>query len=222
MSPPEFHSANFGWGSDSSSDGLGRYAARGVGRGLRRGRGFSRGTTIRGRGNRGVPTTRGTTRSTALASTGTTAALSKTLKSITLTKISKLQKQRTAFGHRKEALLKEIGKAEYDQQERVERLVAAVKDENVPVSSDVDLSNILRWVDQSCVDTSVSHEKLLGFEEMLRGQLNMQTRRLDLADLYSRLLREWLSSSSVEFNELFVAEEDTSSEDSFEVIEKDR
>lgn len=124
----------------------------------------------------------------------TTAALSQTLKSITITKIAKLEKQRTSYASHKDATLKALN-ADPDQRSRVLKLLSGVKKLDIPLKSKSDLSNIHRWLNQSLYDDSVPQSMLQDFENQLRAHLDMQTRRLDLADLYSRLLREWLNSA---------------------------
>ncbi|KAL1954326.1 hypothetical protein VTO42DRAFT_1400 [Malbranchea cinnamomea] len=57
-----------------------------------------------------------------------------------------------------------------------------------------DLDAIRRWLDQSKYDPSVSDFALAKFENNLRSILDVHTRRLNLAALYSRLLIEWLGS----------------------------
>jgi hypothetical protein len=149
----------------------------------------------------------------------TATALSQTLKSITITKIAKLEKQRISFANRKHDILDAVENAATNQRERVSILLSGVKELDLPLSSGTDLSNIQRWINQSDFDDSIPQSMLIGFEEQLRSLLDVQTRRLDLADLYSRLLREWLNSSD-EGEE--IVEEDGSLDGSFEVVEKDR
>ena len=61
------------------------------------------------------------------------------------------------------------------------------------------------------------------FERELTARLDVQTRRLDLADLYSRLLREWLSSGGeVISDEDLVMEESASLDGNFDVVEIER
>jgi len=151
-----------------------------------------------------------------------TADLSKTLQSITITKIAKLEKQRFQYAAHKKAVLDSANEAEH-QREVVFRLLSGVEELGIPVSSDLDLSNIHRWLEQSHFDHSIPDSMLVEFEAQLRSQLDMQTRRLDLADLYSRLLREWLNSSNSGPEGGMIVEDDASSLDgSFEVVEKDR
>lgn len=149
-----------------------------------------------------------------------TAALSRTLKSITITKIAELEKQRITFAARKQALLKAAEQAEPDKRQKVLGLLEGVNSLDLPSSSNVSLHNMQRWLDQSHFDDSIPDEMLQSFDEQLRSQLDVQTRRLDLADLYSRLLREWLNSTNLEPEAEI---DDTMSLDgSFELVEKDR
>ncbi|CZR69054.1 uncharacterized protein PAC_18955 [Phialocephala subalpina] len=150
-----------------------------------------------------------------------TAALSRTLKTITLTKINELEKQRKAYAHSKNAILKVADEAPH-QRERVLRLLEGVEGLNqISSSPSADLSNIRRWLFQSHYDSSVPENMLNDFEAQLRAQLNIRTRRLDLGRLYSRLLTEWLDSSNA-IEEEPVIEETECLDESFEVIEKDR
>lgn len=151
-----------------------------------------------------------------------TAALSRTLKSITITKIAELEKQRKSFAARKHALLEAAKQDEPNKRQKVLRLLKGVEGLDLPSSSEVSLPNMKRWLDQSCFDDSIPEEMLQSFDEQLRSQLHIQTRRLDLADLYSRLLREWLNTSNSE-TEVDLADEDNASlDESFELVEKDR
>lgn len=155
-----------------------------------------------------------------------TAALSRTLRTITLTKINELEKQRTAYAKSKASILAAADEAPH-QRERVLRLLEGVEDldrasnRRTPTSSSNDLSNIRRWLFQSHYDSSIPSTTLDGFEIQLRAQLDVRTRRLDLGSLYSRLLTEWLDSSTSNEEQLLVEDTD-SSNGFFEVVEQDR
>jgi hypothetical protein len=151
-----------------------------------------------------------------------TAVLSRTLKSITITKIAQLEKQRKSFAARKHALLEAAEQAEPNKRKKVLGLLEGVEALDLPSSSDVSLPNMKRWLDQSRFDASIPEEMLQAFDEQLRSQLDVQTRRLDLADLYSRLLREWLNSSNVETETDMIIDDTSSLDGSFELVEKDR
>ena len=149
-----------------------------------------------------------------------TAALSRTLKSVTITKIAELEKQRKSFAACKYALLEAAEQAEPNKQLKVLGLLKGVESLDLPSSSDVSLPNMQRWLYQSHFDDSIPDEMLQSFDEQLRSQLDVQTRRLDLADLYSRLLREWLNSTNLEAEAEI--DDSMSLDGSFELVEKDR
>lgn len=118
--------------------------------------------------------------------------LSQTLKSITLTKINELSKQRDAFFAEKTRILDSADPEKYNIRPRILSLHDGVKE--LGLSSKERLGNIKRWVTQSEHDVSVTQSKLEKFETELRSLLHLQSRKLDLADLYSRLLIEWIEN----------------------------
>ena len=122
-----------------------------------------------------------------------TAALSRTLKNITLTKIRELEKQRKTYAQSKNSVLEAAKKVDDDPRAKIALLLKGVEDLNPSSSSEVDLSNIRRWLEQSRFDSTIPEAMIHQFEEQLRSQLHVQTRRLDLGALYSRLLTEWLN-----------------------------
>jgi hypothetical protein len=145
--------------------------------------------------------------------------LSQTLQSITITKIRQLQKQRAAFELSKAECLEKVDNIRHDQRKNIRVLLEAVEELDTSPATKESLSNIKRWLEQSEYDPSIPDEILYTFEEQLRSKLNIQSRRLGLAHLYSSLLTEWLRSSGSNAGE----QEITSLEDDpFEVVEKDR
>jgi hypothetical protein len=120
--------------------------------------------------------------------------LSQTLQSITLTKIRELHKQQATYEARKQDILADVDKAP-GQLARISILLEGVKELYPDLSRDGDgaLRNIKRFVDQSHYDTSIPDEMLHGFENDLRSKLEIQSRKLGLAELYSRLLTEWMN-----------------------------
>ncbi|KAL8846600.1 MAG: hypothetical protein Q9221_008318 [Calogaya cf. arnoldii] len=136
--------------------------------------------------------------------------LSQTLQSITNTKISELRKQRGSFAAHKSKLLSSVD-ATTDPEARVRILLASIggctpengkkledlNDHNVPGSTaNLSLANIRRFLDQSRYDPSVPRPLLKDWEHELRQLLDQRTRKLDYADLYARLLTEWLADTS--------------------------
>jgi hypothetical protein len=150
-------------------------------------------------------------------------ALSRTLQSITATKISELDKQRKSFEIRKNEIFVAVEKAADDHYQRAHQLLLGVKELDPSSESDTVIWNIHSTLYASYYDPSTPVKVLQDIENLLRSRLDAQSRRLSLADLYSRLLTEWLvSSASSDGGPTPTMQEITSLEDSFEVIERDR
>lgn len=139
--------------------------------------------------------------------------LSQTLQSITITKIEELETQRQTYEETKRKILDSV-RERGDIYERISRLHAGVKE--LQLLPESELENIIRWLDQSRYDPTVPESMLQGFEAELRSRLDRQTRKLDLADLYSRLLIEWINTPGS--NEQDVETLDASEED-FDVVQ---
>ena len=113
--------------------------------------------------------------------------LSKTLQSITLTKIRELESRRDSYETRKRDYL-DKAEAATDQRDRLAYLLDAFKELYPAAAKDTSLANIERWLAQSRYDTSIPMSKLASFDRQLRAKLDIQSRKLDIAHLYSRLL----------------------------------
>ncbi|GLB14791.1 hypothetical protein AtubIFM61612_004590 [Aspergillus tubingensis] len=118
-------------------------------------------------------------------------ALSQTLRSLTESKIRELEKRRKSYEVDKAAIL-EAACATQDTRQRLEHLLEGARELCPSASSDPTMVNIERWLHQSIYDSSIPPEKLQEFEAQLLRKLNIQSRKLGLADLYSRLLTEWV------------------------------
>ena len=116
-----------------------------------------------------------------------TSVLSKTLQSITLTKIRELTSRRSSYETRKRNYLDKANAAT-DQRDRLECLLEAFKELYPGATKDRSISNIERWLTQSRYDASIPASKLAGFDQQLRGKLDIQSRKLDMAHLYAQLL----------------------------------
>ncbi|KAE8155308.1 hypothetical protein BDV25DRAFT_146468 [Aspergillus avenaceus] len=124
----------------------------------------------------------------------TTSGLPSVLLSLTQSKFRELEKRRTAYEAQKSELLQSA--QEYmDIRDRVTHLLAGTKrlysDE---VCSTI--TNMERWLDQARFDSSLSQEKLQQYEALLEGTLDTMSRKFDIADLYSKLLMEWIQPPS--------------------------
>lgn len=144
------------------------------------------------------------------------AALSKTLESITLTKIRELEKQRTKYEDRKNDVLQTAaGKA--DQRTRIRQLLKGVEDLYPGAAGENAVRNIQHWLSQSKYDVCVPDELLQSYEETLRSKLEVQSRKLGLGHLYARLVTEWMSASAADASQAPDTETET-----FEVLDRQK
>ncbi|KAL9633497.1 MAG: hypothetical protein Q9164_004663, partial [Protoblastenia rupestris] len=153
--------------------------------------------------------------------------LSQTLQSLTTTKIKELLKQNEVFDNQKQAILGEVDGIS-DQQARVQALLRGLSDKTTPgfpastSSEDATLERIRRFLDQSRYDPTVAISTLEGYETKLRQRLDQQTKKNDFADLYSRLLEDWLNSDATVTSNGASSEDNASLDESFAMVEKDR
>lgn len=171
-----------------------------------------------------------------MSSSATESALSQTLQSITLTKIRELDKQQHAYETRKSRILAEVDRvdradAENQNKGRLDRLALLLSGVNELIynnnsgsssalSRDPTITNIKRWLDQARYDSSIPSHMLESFEEQLRSKLEIQSRKLSLADLYSRLLTEWTDPSTTKEKDVQTRSASLSEEDEFEVVQE--
>ena len=113
--------------------------------------------------------------------------LSKTLQSITLSKIRELESRHKSYEDRKSEYVAKADAAA-DERDRLACLLEAVRELYPAASKDAGLNNLQRWLDQSRYDASIPTSKLASFNHQLRAKLDIQSRKLDMAHLYSRLL----------------------------------
>ena len=146
-----------------------------------------------------------------------TSILSKTLKSISVTKINEISKQRAKYEQRKDAVLAAAAQHDHDPHRRIAHLLRGVEELYPAGDKDIKVDNVKFWVQQSTFDASVPPGILASCEELLRGKLEVQSRRLALAHLYSRLVTEWMEPGVPMIGETFAA-----SDDSFEVIDRQK
>ncbi|KAL3458303.1 hypothetical protein BJX64DRAFT_226729 [Aspergillus heterothallicus] len=132
-------------------------------------------------------------------------ALSQTLESLTRSKIRELEKQRSSYEERKARTLAEA-ETQADLYSRVSTILTGIKTILPNASKEVAVTNIQRWLEQHCFDPSVTQGMLQEYDTELRLRLDAHSRKLTLADLYSRLLTEWTNSEDEE--EGNVSEED--------------
>lgn len=116
-----------------------------------------------------------------------TSVLSKTLQGITLTKIRELESRRNSYETRKRSFLDKAN-ASTDKRDRLASLIEAFKELYPGAAKDGALANTERWLTQSRYDASIPASKLASFDQQIRAKLDIQSRKLDMAHLYSRLL----------------------------------
>ncbi|KAK2021588.1 hypothetical protein LX32DRAFT_733371 [Colletotrichum zoysiae] len=151
-----------------------------------------------------------------------TSVLSKTLQSITVTKIRELEKRRAQYESRKSNILQDADR-HLSQGERIACLLRGVKElyygngYNV-YSSGVD--NIDSLLAQSKYDASVPPHMLQSAEDLLRSNLDVQSHKLSMAHLYSSLVTEWMSPGDP--MEGTAAAALAEEESSFEVVDRQK
>ncbi|KAJ5105304.1 reverse transcriptase [Penicillium alfredii] len=123
--------------------------------------------------------------------------LSRTLQSLTQSKIHELGKQCDAYESQKAEILAAAAQC-HSQRDRVAQILAGTKRLFPRARWDESVRSIERWVDQARYDSTITPEKLDGFEAHLLGRLDAHSRKMSMADLYSRLLTEWISPPSKE------------------------
>ncbi|RDW68901.1 uncharacterized protein DSM5745_08661 [Aspergillus mulundensis] len=123
-------------------------------------------------------------------------ALSQTLESLTRSKIRELEKQRSTYEARKASILTEADD-QLDLFSRVRVILTGTKAIHPTASRDTTVGNIERWLDQHRFDPSITDGMLREYEIDLRARLDAHSRKLSLADLYSRLLTEWTNAGEV-------------------------
>ncbi|KAL4966891.1 uncharacterized protein BDV14DRAFT_170351 [Aspergillus stella-maris] len=126
-----------------------------------------------------------------------TSALSQTLGSLTQSKIRELEKQRSSYEDRKAKILSHAD-AQSDLSLRVKVILDGTKAIYPSAANDMMIEKIEQWLDQRRFDPSVTDDMLREYEDELRSRLDAHSRKMSLADLYSRLLTEWADSGDDE------------------------
>lgn len=137
-----------------------------------------------------------------------------TLQTITTTKLEELAKQRSVF-EEEYATLVAVAKAETDPLKRLCLLLdgskaclglqtekrtkdgragRVINGSSRNLRLETDLKNLDRFIEQARFDPSVSAQVLSDWEETLFRYLSVQSTKFQYADLYGKLVTEWLSS----------------------------
>lgn len=153
------------------------------------------------------------------------------LQSITAIKLRELRKQRKGFETRRKKILEDVEDAK-DEQARLRILLTGwarmhTSNADMPLEefSDWDIqhhgglsvTNMRRFLEQSQYDPSMTSSLLRELEGDLYRNMDRISRKLDYADLYSRLLTEWLQSDASSPVDIDMPEDD-SAEPTFDVV----
>jgi len=139
-------------------------------------------------------------------------AFSQTLNSITDTKLQVLSKQHTDFAAHRDGVLSRAKQAT-DLRERIRILLGGINSLHVkggvelvgdqpatPIStiaaSTADIRNIKLFLDQVRQDTDVGKSLLDGWEEKLTDIFRKETIKFEYAELFGKLLIQWVSGSA--------------------------
>ncbi|KAI9036036.1 uncharacterized protein KD926_002515 [Aspergillus affinis] len=121
-------------------------------------------------------------------------ALSETLRSLTQSKIRDLEKRQHSYESDISSLLDDANSVT-DSLDKLAHLLAGVKD-LLPQTDrdDPEITNIEHCLSQARYGSSIPFEKLVSIRDQLVSRLDIISRRLNLADLYTRLLIEWVNN----------------------------
>ena len=163
--------------------------------------------------------------------------LSQTLQSITTIKLRELSKKKSSFNARKAQILSAVDKTTKDR-EKINVLltsIAKIQGSNAHKSikdfDDYELdqllgglssSNIRHFLRQSQYDPSIPPTLLPGLEKSLRQLLDQKTEKFEFADLYSRLLTEWLKSDATKASENASNNSSVDEGEGFEFVERQK
>ncbi|KAK1993790.1 hypothetical protein LX36DRAFT_233677 [Colletotrichum falcatum] len=123
--------------------------------------------------------------------------LSQTLHTITSVKLGQLDKQKASYEAGKRALLDDAAH-ETDHRKRAKLLVE--RSEKLPAmnslanSTLVSVDNLKRFVQQADYDPCISESHLNDYESAMRNELDVQSAKYRYAELYGKLVNEWISA----------------------------
>ncbi|KAK8135361.1 hypothetical protein PG984_003301 [Apiospora sp. TS-2023a] len=145
--------------------------------------------------------------------------LSRTLQSISVTKIREIEKERARYEESKRGVLAKADRFPEDRRNRIATLLYGVWEHCPDVMWVNQVKNINHWLQQARFDASVPAEMFKTWEELLRSKLEVQSRKLGLAYLYTRLVTEWMNPSAPMSQEASVS---TADDESFEFVDRQK
>jgi hypothetical protein len=148
--------------------------------------------------------------------------LSRTLQSISVTKISEIEKQRARYETSKSEVLVKADRYPNDPHKRIQQLSRGLQVLDPEAVHDPQVKNIKHWLQQARYDASVPDEMVRSWEELLRSKLEVQSRRLALASLYSQLVTEWMNPTTSIGGTAVAENVEDDGASSFEVVDRQK
>ena len=165
-------------------------------------------------------------------------ALSQTLQSITSIKLHELSKKKSSFNARKAQVLAQVDEIDNERDKIIFLLTSIAKVQGANASKELadfeayeldqllggglSSTNIRHFLKQSQYDPSIPPSLLPELEKTLRQLLDQKTEKFDYADLYSRLLTEWLKSDATKATESATSDSPVDEGEGFEFVEKQK
>jgi predicted DNA-binding protein YlxM (UPF0122 family) len=126
-----------------------------------------------------------------------TATLTQVLRSISLTKVIELEKEIASFEAKKKVILDNANDQKVPAA-RIKCLLNGVFELFPGERFDDYINNISRFLDQSVYDATFPEKLIEDYETKLRALLETGTTQRKLAELYAKLLKEWMDSGEAE------------------------
>lgn len=121
------------------------------------------------------------------------AAVTRSLRSINKTKFEVLNERQIDFEDNKQTILGAVAKEE-SQTEKVRILLDALIEHDIDVDETIPAIQIRQFLKQSVHDLSVSRTLLKQWQSNLEHVLEIQSHKYDHASTFGRLVMEWESS----------------------------
>lgn len=129
-------------------------------------------------------------------------AVTSTLRHVTDRKLAKLAENQQAFEAQKAEMLDVSSKTD-DAAEKVRILMAGFEKHHITFDEGGDaVKNIKRFLEQARHDPSVSPTLLAEWKDWLEQNLNIQTDKYNYADLFGRLVTEWIENPNAAMKQL--------------------
>ncbi|RSM05122.1 hypothetical protein CDV31_009756 [Fusarium ambrosium] len=129
---------------------------------------------------------------------------SQTLRSITRTKFEQLARQKRAYESAKTALLRDVNDEPSPKRAKILVDGATKLSDTSSLSQQPTVEILQRFLLQAVNDPSVSQEAIESYEHDLRNELDACSEKHRFAELYAKLIEEWISTSESDSSQLHV------------------